>query len=267
MHLRTHWRRDDFISKEIKLTGAWEPFETKVVQSMLEPGQVFYDIGANLGWYTVVAGLCVGPGGRVLSFEPDRENFDLLRTNIRENGLRNVSAFREAVSDHDGYGLLHLSETNRGDHQFDAPAPDRCAVRVATRSLDSIMRSEPAPDMLKLDTQGSEARILSRLTSQAARPGLSIISEFWPHGLERTGTSADALVQRLSELSAQIFLIDEARRQLRPISLSDLEWRARNDLAPHTGYFTNLLCCRTPNLPAALEAHVGPAWAVSDRLC
>jgi FkbM family methyltransferase len=187
--MRTHLLRDDFISANIRNNGIWEPFETKIVTSILKPGQVFYDLGANIGWYSVVAALCVGERGQVVSFEPSAENFRLLESNLRLNNISGVRASRSAISNYDGQGALYKCDSNRGDHQTDAPDPSRVAEKIMVRSLGAVMHEETAPDMIKLDTQGSEAKILEGLLRSGPKETLTLLVEYWPHGLARTGST------------------------------------------------------------------------------
>jgi len=71
--LHVHDKPDRFISAELRSCGVWEPFESRVALAMLDPGEGFVDLGANLGYYAVLAAARVGPRGRVFAFEPDPE--------------------------------------------------------------------------------------------------------------------------------------------------------------------------------------------------
>src|SRR6266700_1510309 len=90
---------DQFISQRIKNRGSWEPFETGIMISLLRPGDVFIDIGANIGWYTVMSALTVGRSGHVFAFEPAGDNADLLERNVALNRLDNVKLFRCALAE------------------------------------------------------------------------------------------------------------------------------------------------------------------------
>lgn len=261
--MRTHWRRDDFISTSIRESGKWEPFETSLVINLLASGGVFFDIGANIGWFSVIAAFAVGPGGAVLSFEPDERNFSLLRLNTSQNGLSNVRLFRAAVSDRDGHGTLFASASNLGDHQLDAPDPERVSRRVRVMSLSGLLKSSGLlPDLIKIDTQGSEARILSNLVENSDAAGrCPILFEYWPHGIRRSGASVQLLIDALKRLGPDLFIVDEINRKLHPVSVDDLAWRAENDLAPETTHFTNLLYYPGGlQIPGSLASSVAPPW-------
>ena len=88
---------DRFISAEIGRTGNWEPLETELVRRLLPHYRRFIDLGANLGWYTVIAGLLLRGRGKVHAFEPALSNFRLLEHNVGMNGLDNVRLHQIAV--------------------------------------------------------------------------------------------------------------------------------------------------------------------------
>ncbi|MEM6996443.1 MAG: FkbM family methyltransferase, partial [Myxococcota bacterium] len=88
---------DRTLSETLWRTGTWEALQTKALLERLEPGDTFVDVGANLGYYTVLAAKKVGPSGRVFAFEPDPESFALLKRNVDRNGLTNITAENKAA--------------------------------------------------------------------------------------------------------------------------------------------------------------------------
>src|SRR5580658_6921217 len=118
LRIEVHSAPDRYISSQIVQSGEWEPFETQIVQCFLRPGDVFVDIGANIGWYTIVAASIVGCDGHVYAFEPARDNFELAARNLILNDLQNVTLEQMAVTDRAGTDLLFLSTENLGDHRL-----------------------------------------------------------------------------------------------------------------------------------------------------
>ncbi|MBN8943062.1 MAG: FkbM family methyltransferase [Rhizobiales bacterium] len=244
----THIERDDYVSTNIRDQGLWEPFETDLFLGQIASGDTVVDIGANIGWYSVLASLQAGPGGSVLSFEPSDENFAILARNLRRNGLTNVHAYRAAIGSEDTKGELYLSETNRGDHQLNSPDDTRSSEKVSVRSLAGVLRGlKSRPSVLKIDTQGSEQRILQTV-SPSDLSDTTIFIEFWPHGLTRSGSSVDGLLGILSSLGHGIFIIDHGTPSLVRASVEELKRRAVDDLRPETMTFVDLFC-----LPAGRE--------------
>ncbi len=83
---------DKLDTLELATREIYEPLETQLLLKRLKPGQTFVDIGANIGYYTLLAARQVGPAGRVYAFEPDEENFKLLQKNTEINGYSNVTS-------------------------------------------------------------------------------------------------------------------------------------------------------------------------------
>ncbi len=173
----------DIISDFLRMYGVWQRPLTVFIDSMLKPGDVFIDVGANIGYFSIVAASAVGPKGRVHSFEPDPHNFELLTLNRRLNGFAHIVCHRFALADRPGKSLLYRSSVNRGSHSL-RPGPDRTdGIEVPVTTLDRALQKEAAPiRLIKIDAQGADLAVLrgaSRLLEgQAAKP--MIILEFSP---------------------------------------------------------------------------------------
>ena len=82
--------RDRVITPSMLAYGTWEPVETSLLLDNLRPGDTVIDVGANVGYYTLLAARKVGPRGKVVAFEPDPESFSFLKRNVKANGFTNV---------------------------------------------------------------------------------------------------------------------------------------------------------------------------------
>lgn len=240
-----HTGNDECISRDIDEQGTWEPFETTVFSRVLRPDDVVLDLGANIGWFSVIACKCLGEGGQVFSFEPDPQNARLLRINTALADVGNrVSIFNAAVSDTEGRLPLYKSESNRGDHRLFADAEAREHVEVAVTTLDRFFENaDRLPTVVKSDTQGSESRILQgakALFDRGWRP--LIIAEFWPFGLTHSGADPLALWHTLEALGYRMYEVAEYNPVLVEASLERMQARLTTDLNPEGWFFTNLLC-------------------------
>lgn len=259
-----HDRPDEFISREILESGRYEPFETEVFRLSIERGDVVVDAGANIGWYTVIGALCTGPQGRVFAFEPQRDNFELLAANVARNALAWARAEALALAERTGDALLHLSADNPGDHRLFADDEARPTQPVRTTTLDHYLHEHAAvADVLKLDTQGSELRILEGargVLDRGRAGGTVILLEYWPFGWQSGGGKPGALADRLESLGGELFVIDERRESLHRVMPATLRDQERGQLNPAGKGFINLL--RWPAgraMPAALRARVSRA--------
>lgn len=222
--------RDQAVSSAIFAEGGWEPEETEFVEKNLRPGMVFVDIGANIGYYSVIASSLVGRMGTVFAFEPDPKNFALLQRNVAENQCQNVVTVQKAVSAATRQLSLYRSKDNFGDHRTYEPRdtnvrPGRLkpsAVAVEAISLDECLASrQTSVDFVKMDIQGSEYDAFAGMRKTLQQNSdVTILTEFWPMGSKQAGAAPRAF---LAEVRACGFLIHElAEGQPREISDADV---------------------------------------------
>ncbi|SIP87211.1 FkbM family methyltransferase [Aquipseudomonas alcaligenes] len=241
-----HSADDEFISRDLARDGIWEPFETQVFGRLCTPGANVLDLGANIGWYTAVASQLVGEQGSVIAFEPDAANYRLLTQNVAQLASgANVATFNAAVSDQQGLLPLYQSDTNKGDHRLFSDSSERATQEVAVTTLDLFFAEHPGPlpDIVKSDTQGSEAKILrgaAGLLDKGWRPVM--VLEFWPFGLTRSGDDPMSFVETLESLGYRLFEVSEHKPKLLPLDAAVLSERMQQDIQPDNWGFVNLLC-------------------------
>ncbi len=159
--------------------GSFEYQKQRLMSSMLHAGDTMYDVGANVGYYTLLASHKVGPTGRVIAFEPLPANVRFVQRHLRLNRVRNVSVQEVAVSDHDGLARFAPHASNAMGKLSESGS-----VEVAMVSLDSVIHAEkfPDPTLVKIDVEGAELGVLrgaSRLLARA-RPTILLAT----HGAE-----------------------------------------------------------------------------------
>ena len=141
------------------LIGTSEPDEQELLRSYLRPGSVFYDVGANIGFFATLAGRLVSPGGSVWAFEPLAESAARARHNAGLNGFDHVTVVEAAVGDRQERRRLSLGPFT-GVHSVngDSPGP---LVDVVT--LDGWRRANgaPPPDLVMIDAEGGELGVLA----------------------------------------------------------------------------------------------------------
>lgn len=182
-------QRPETISILLRAHRVWQREVTLFLRHYLRNGDVFVDVGANIGYFTVYAGLCVGSGGQVHAVEPDGQNVQLLEANTVLNTLANVRVHHTALADSSCNATLFRHADNAGAHSLrQAPglAEGPC---VAVSRLDELLAGQRSPRLIKIDVQGAEVPVLrgaaGLLGSQGERP--AIILEFAPAALERAG--------------------------------------------------------------------------------
>lgn len=178
-----------------------KPFEsetTKLVETLLGSGAVFVDVGANIGYFTLLAAHQVGTEGRVVAVEPSHQNLSFLRHNVQTNGLKQVEVVEAAAGASrcsrpffvQSVGVLDGFYSDQGSSHL------RRAVDVQQLPLDEIV--EGAADLVKIDVEGAELEVLEGMRRLISRcPGLHLIVEWNPSALSRAGIAPTSLPQRL----------------------------------------------------------------------
>ncbi len=190
-------RADDTIIRPyLEQSGIWAPEQTRLVRESLRPGMRFVDVGAHVGYFSVLAGRLVGPDGVVFAFEPHPRNFELLLANVWRNGLANVLCFPWAVGDSCGFATLYEAEGNSGDHRlYRSDDDERATLPVRLVALDALPAIRPPVDFVKLDVQGAEAAAIRGMEQLlASSPDATVALEYWPYGMERFGTDVSSVL-------------------------------------------------------------------------
>lgn len=205
---------DNGLAPALLTKGVYEPFETELLKKLLKRGMAVVNVGANIGYYTLITANYVGPNGKVYAFEPEPKNYELLVRNIEENGYKNVLPIQAAVSNKKGAQKLFLDKSNLGNPSLAKQNIGEKSgfVEVETNSLDNFLKkynNDLKVDLIQMDTQGSEGLILDGAKKIIGNNKLKIIMEFWPYGLNNMGTDALGLLKRLENYGFKIGLINE----------------------------------------------------------
>jgi len=200
-----------------------EEATTRLFKTLVRRGDVVLDLGANLGYFTMLAARQVGPEGRVYAFEPEPRNYACLRRNLDLNGYSNVIARQCAVADKPGFVKLFICPYDTGHHtirSYDGIAayrPDyvdrkKASVDVEQVRLDSLLEGrEQHVDVIKMDVEGAEALALDGMQGVLTRsPNLVMVVEFFPLLIKNMGHSPDEFVRRLlDEFGFAMWVVEE----------------------------------------------------------
>ena len=222
------------VTLEAESTGDYEPVTTQMVQSMLEEGMTFIDIGAHVGLFTLPAKKWVGKSGRVVAFEPHPDNFAMLTRNANENNLT-AELVNAAVSDVTGEVQLHASTFNSGDHQI-YHSGSRKGVGVTCIKLDEFLQEGEKVDLIKMDVQGAEASAfhgMERVLKENQK--IKIIWELSPAQLQNAGADAASLLAWLKALGFVFTMIDDVSGDVQVATTEELM-----NLCPHDSYINIL---------------------------
>jgi FkbM family methyltransferase len=174
--------KDKYIGKSFDLYGEFSYHEVSFLKSLIEPGNVVIDCGANIGGITIPLAQKIGPEGYMVAFEPQQYIYHTLCGNVSINNLSNTAVFQRLASNVDGEVrgmpvLNYHEEGNFGDNSTSKAKKDVVCLPVATCTIDSLKLS--ALHLMKIDVQGEELDVLngSRETIKRTRPFLYVESE------------------------------------------------------------------------------------------
>lgn len=160
------FRIEDTVGRHIYKKGSYESLVTDYILDNIrfEEGDSFIDVGANIGWYSLLLAKGMRKNISVFAFEPDPLNFRLLNENVALNGAANIRTIRKALSDTEDSRPLYLyPHKNRGRHSL-LPINDGERIMVETTTLDSFVLSEGiSPEkvaFVKIDVEGYELNVL-----------------------------------------------------------------------------------------------------------
>lgn len=192
--------------------------QARLMRTVIAPGDVVLDIGANVGVYARLLSSLVGGKGAVHCFEPDATNFAHLKDAV--GGAGNVTLNACAVGARDGTIDLYLSPDLGVDHRTYAHSASDVKCEVPVRSIDSYVAGRFPVRAIKMDVQGYETAALAGMSrTLAENPGIVLFMEFWPHGLKAAGSSAEAVARMLADAGFQMQLV--STRGLRKLGVDD----------------------------------------------
>ena len=176
--------RDVGIASHIMLEGRWEPWIETVLVEAIKPGMRFVDVGANFGYFTLIGAERVGAAGHVYALEANPLLFEKLAKSIAVNGFNSrVSAFNVAVNDDTRAMEILFQHTGSGGGWTDIPRKRSVAKRevlpVNGEPLDKLLGDIPDVQVMKIDVEGAEPKVLAGAKALMARSKrLTIILEF-----------------------------------------------------------------------------------------
>lgn len=212
---------------EFIFKSSFELSERIFVQKYLRPGDVFIDVGANIGLFSMIAAREVGPKGQVHAFEPSKETWRRLCQNVRINNFGNVVCVHSGLSE--TAGILELLKSTEGYdawNSFGKPIKglNFRTEKVEVHTLDKYVADHDLTErvgLIKIDVEGWETRVLagaSNLLSHNCAPDLLV--EFSDKTLKLAGSSYQELYQNISQYGYKLYRYDNKNNCIIPESLT-----------------------------------------------
>jgi FkbM family methyltransferase len=193
----------------------YEPEVCRFLKQVLTPGDCFIDVGAHIGYFTILASRLV-ESGKVYSFEPENYNHQCLLDNIKLNGFTNVTAFQKCVGDKEAEVELFVNLDNDGGHSLWWPGQhpantrtresERTAQRVGMVTLDSVV--DFVPKAIKIDAEGSELLVIKGAERLIRQHKPMVIMEMNYSALMWMGTSKNELADYMDALGYATYMLE-----------------------------------------------------------
>ncbi|HKD15360.1 MAG TPA: FkbM family methyltransferase [Candidatus Angelobacter sp.] len=205
----------DQIERQVFLGGCYEPQESACIRDILRPGMTFIDVGANWGFFTLMAAHLVGPSGKVVAIEADPRVFARLKQNVTRNLLRQVQIFEMAVADRHGTVTLAGHSESAGNpgvsRLVENGSAEPLKFSVKSCPLDSLLQQTHLEniDLLKIDVEGAEDLVLEGMEEGLrSRRYHRILLEIHPLQLAERGRTAREVIAVLTEHGYRGYALD-----------------------------------------------------------
>ncbi len=196
--------RDRHLAPHLMMNGFWEPWITMAIAQRLQPGMVCVDVGANLGYFTMLMADLVGPTGGVIAFEPNPRLRELCSSSISSSGFRDRTCISGlAASDVDGAIVPLTFDFSSPMNGTIVASAKPGATQVRTVRLDSACANLPRVDFIKIDVEGAEELVWRGMQGLLDKNPHAIVVMEWNakrQGAERLLGQIEARFPRLAHI-------------------------------------------------------------------
>ncbi len=202
---------DPTASMNLFFYGVQSSAITSCFYNEIKTGMTVFDIGANIGCYTMLAAKLCGPSGKVFGFEPSKTSCDLIEKSLNLNSYSNVKLISKGVSNQTKKGKLFINPRTSTDNRIIESSENRKSIEVEIVSLDDFIKEEKIqPDFIKIDVQGTEFYVIEGMKEllESSIP-LKLIIEFSPLKDHKRKSQFDSCLKKMKELGFSIFRLKE----------------------------------------------------------
>jgi len=218
----------DGIERQLIFNNEYEPVATSILKKYVRSGMKVIDVGANIGYFTLLLSKLVDITGTVTAFEPERNNFIALLNNIRLNNVGNIQAIQNAVGNNHEMLSLYISSEESGEHSLIAKRHCKSEQQIEVVRLDDVVKDT---NVIKTDTEGNDFHVLQGAERLLTSHPL-LITEFWPEGILKSGHTHKEFWDLLHVYYVDILIADEVEKTLTIGTLEDALRRCqRNKLS------------------------------------
>lgn len=185
-----------------------DAFEIDLLKKNIQKNDVVLDIGANIGFYATILSDIVGENGVVHCFEPDTKNFEHLKKTTAN--FKNIKINNKAVGPRTEKLKIYTSKNLNVDHRTYKPEEYDKEIEIDAVSIDDHLSSNPKVNFIKMDIQGFEMHAIQGMQHILEKnKDVKIISEFWPYGLKKAGSSVTDYFNFLVTKGFNCYLLEQ----------------------------------------------------------
>jgi len=209
-------------SMKLSINEVYEPLEIELIKKEINLNDFVIDVGAHIGYHSLNMVKCVGKSGKVFSFEPEPENFSILKKNVEVNQYNNVITENKAVGSNNNKIILYTSQTHSGTHRIYPSKSCQNQIEIECVKLDDYFKKNNFLDkikLLKIDVEGAELNVLEGSAEiLTINKNLSIFLEFVPNHIRDCGMEPKDIIDLLQSYEFKISCINEHKKRIEPIS-------------------------------------------------
>ena len=199
-------------SLDLSINGVYGELDTKIIRDNIKEGDIVIDVGANIGYYTLIFAQLVGASGKVFAFEPEPKNFELLQKNVKVNDYSNTINENYAVSDSNGNVSLFLAKNGIVGHRISNFDINLNSILVKKITLDDYFTKLNLIDKInfvKIDVEGFEFGVLKGMTRIIEKSkNLKLFLEFNRVGIEAAGFDPKEILDFLYKNNFKIYFLN-----------------------------------------------------------
>lgn len=205
----------DWIPQDIFITGEFEPTTSTVAKQLLKRGDTVVDVGANIGYFSLLFSHCVGAKGRVYAFEPVPQLASALLDNASLNRFEQITLSNLALSDHAGESRFYVGpRNNSGLSSLRQPRDSSASLDVKLERFDRLFDPDLDISLVKIDVEGAELAVLRGMNEYLRNRHPNVLVEVTQTFLEEMGDSAQSLLAYMQNLGYNCYVIGDGRIDL-----------------------------------------------------
>jgi len=194
--------------------------ELNFLKSQIQKGDTVVELGANIGFHTLYLRKLIGDTGKLFSFEPLPELFEILKKNVKINGYQNITIEQKAVSNKTGKSRLYLSYETTDNRIYDS-YDGRDSIEIETITLDDYFQNfDGKIDFVYSDVQGADYAAVQGMSSIIEKlPNIKILAEFSPFMLEKFDSKPSDFLQILLDKGFNLYDLNIYKKSITPVEV------------------------------------------------